>query len=349
MSEVETIDVEVVEASEEAVETTPAAEIVPAAPPAAVSVTPQVSALELGARLSTIEEAMQDQMKEGTDYGQVPGTNKPALFKPGAEKLSVLFKLDIQPRSEKKWGPGEHLTVMTYATVFDIESGARIGFGEGLCTTREKKYGKRQASRLCPACDEAAIIKGKEEYGGGWLCFHKKGGCGAKYEDDDRLILDQSTGEVENPDLPDTWNTVVKMAEKRARVNAVLAVTGASAIFTQDLDEGGDEAAEAPGLPVATEEDKGNLRAALDYLLPPEEAKRVWGEIKQAFGGGLYGPAAFAAAAPIVALRAIRDDELASNDEAETDARVQANAGKSGEELRAEQAASKAGQMKGDQ
>jgi hypothetical protein len=34
---------------------------------------------------------------------------------------------------------------------------------------------------VCPKCGAAAIIKGKAEYGGGWVCFKKKGGCGAKF------------------------------------------------------------------------------------------------------------------------------------------------------------------------
>lgn len=344
MSGEQVIDAEVVEEGME--ETTRAME--PIAASTAVTVTPPVTAGELKERLAVIEEAMETTMKEGVDYGKVPGTDKPALFKSGSEKLSVLFKLDVQPRSSKHYGPGDHLTVETAATVYDIATGCRIGFGEGLCTTREKKYGKRQASRTCPACGEAAIIKGKEEYGGGWICFYKKGGCGAKYGDDDSAILDQSVGEIENPDLPDQWGTVLKMAEKRARVGAVLAVTGASAIFTQDLDEGADEGAEAPGLPIATEEQKGSLRAALDYILPQPEAKRVWAEIKGAFGGGLYGPAADAVAAPILALKAIHDDERAGDREAEFDAQAQADAGKSGEELRQEKAAAKAGQMAGE-
>lgn len=34
----------------------------------------------------------------------------------------------------------------------------------------------------CPGCGETkAVIKGKAEYGGGYLCFKKKGGCGAKW------------------------------------------------------------------------------------------------------------------------------------------------------------------------
>jgi len=35
----------------------------------------------------------------------------------------------------------------------------------------------------CPRCGVVgSIIKGKAEYGGGYLCFKKKGGCGAKFE-----------------------------------------------------------------------------------------------------------------------------------------------------------------------
>jgi hypothetical protein len=38
------------------------------------------------------------------------------------------------------------------------------------------------AENVCPNCGETkAVIKGKAEYGGGWLCFLKKGGCGAKW------------------------------------------------------------------------------------------------------------------------------------------------------------------------
>jgi hypothetical protein len=323
--------------------------IEPVRPPATVTVSPQVTAAELGERLKVIEQAMTTNMREGVDYGRVPGTDKPALFKSGSEKLSVLFKLDVQLRSEKHYEEGGHLTVETSATVYDIATGARIGFGEGLCTTREKKYGKRQASRVCPNCSKEAIIKGKAEYGGGWVCFHKKGGCGAKFPDDAEEIVGQTVGEIENPDLPDTWNTVVKMAEKRARVSAVLAVTGASAIFTQDLDEGADGGAEAPGLPLATEEQMGSLRAALEYILPPEEAKRAWGEIKTAFGGGLYGPAAEAFIAPIRALKSIHDYEQSTDGDVEADERAQEFSEKTPREHRQEAAAAQAGQMAGDE
>jgi hypothetical protein len=211
--------------------------------PASLAVTPTVQAGELVARLDVIREAMHDAMREGVDYGRIPGVDKPTLLKPGAEKLGVLFQLDVQLANTKTWGPGDHLTVETKATVYHAPTGTRLGFGEGLATTREKKHAKRKQERTCPQCGIAAIIKGKAEYGGGWVCFKKKNGCGAKFRDGDQAIEDQQVGEVENPDLPDSWNPVVKMAAKRARVDAVLAVTGASALFTQDVEDGPHEPA----------------------------------------------------------------------------------------------------------
>ena len=215
-------------------------ELVPAGPGTALAVTPTVQASELVERLDVIREAQAHAMVRDVDYGVIPGTNKPTLLKPGAEKLSVLFQLDVQlPRAEevKTWGPGDHLTVEAHAIVYHAPTGARLGSGEGVCSTRERKYAKRKQERICPDCGMAAVIKGKAEYGGGWLCFRKKDGCGAKWRDGDPVIEAQPVGEIDNPDLPDLWNTVTKMARKRARVDAVLAVTGASALFTQDVED----------------------------------------------------------------------------------------------------------------
>lgn len=219
--------------------------VVPAAPPT-LAVTPQVEATELKARLDVIQEAQQNAMIDGTDYGVVPGTKKPTLLKPGAEKLSVLFQLDVQLSNEKRWGPGDHLTVVSKATVFHAPTGSRLGYGEGVCSTRERKYAYRQAKLSCPECSEETIFKSKKNPG--WFCWAAKGGCGANFNADDKRITGQNLGQVDNPDLPDAWNTIVKMAEKRARVDAVLAVTGASALFTQDVE---DQPAAAEPEPVA--------------------------------------------------------------------------------------------------
>jgi hypothetical protein len=101
----------------------------------------------------------------------------------------------------------------------------------------ESKYRWRKGERKCPQCGAEAIIKGKAEYGGGWLCFDKKGGCKAKFTDNDAEITGQQVGRVANPDISDSYNTVLKIATKRALVAAVLITTGASCLFTQDVED----------------------------------------------------------------------------------------------------------------
>jgi len=61
--------------------------------------------------------------------------------------------------------------------------GLREGWNEPLWATAQwDAYAQYQQGIPCPECGvTSAIIKGKEEYGGGWLCFAKKGGCGAKF------------------------------------------------------------------------------------------------------------------------------------------------------------------------
>lgn len=257
-NEVEEVDAEVLGEDENG-KPDPRRELVPVAP--TLAVTPTVTAGELTARLDVIKQAMEQAMTVDVDYGQIPGTQKPTLLKPGAEKLGVLFQLDLQIDNEKVWGPGDHLTVISRATVFHSPTGTRMGYGEGICTSREKKYGKRQRKQTCPDCEAEAILLSRDE-SEGYFCWRKRGGCGHKFPRNDERITKQETGEVENPELPDTWNTVVKMAEKRARVDAILAVTGASALFTQDAEDLGSQQAPPPA------EDPGPVAESPP---PPEE------------------------------------------------------------------------------
>lgn len=49
-------------------------------------------------------------------------------------------------------------------------------------TPRQTEDGNNKPSNLCPVCGKDTIIQGKREYGGGWLCYKAKGGCGAKFD-----------------------------------------------------------------------------------------------------------------------------------------------------------------------
>jgi len=52
-----------------------------------------------------------------------------------------------------------------------------------------------------------------------------------------RWRKDVKGDKIENPDIADVYNTVLKMAKKRAGVDAILTVTAASDVFDQDLDD----------------------------------------------------------------------------------------------------------------
>lgn len=183
-------------------------------------------------------------MVEGTDYGKIPGTgDKPVLLKPGAEKLSTLFGLapvfvasEVIEDWTGKGFDGEPMFYYRYKCEL-YRGGTLIATSEGSCNSRESKYRYRKGERLCPECEQAAIIKGKAEYGGGWLCFAKRGGCGAKFREGDPRIESQEVGRVANPDIADQVNTIQKMAQKRALVAAVLLAVNASEFFTQDIED----------------------------------------------------------------------------------------------------------------
>ena len=194
---------------------------------------------ELKARHNLLVQATKEVLTENLDYGVVPGTgDKPTLLKPGAEKLCFLFGL--RPTFKvvgivEDWDRG--LFYYRYLCELHDAQGNVSASSEGSCNSKEKKYRYRQGERKCPKCGKPTIIKGKEEYGGGWICYAKKGGCGAKFYDTDPAIVNQETGQIENTEPFDLVNTLQKMAQKRALVAAVLVGTGASQFFTQDVED----------------------------------------------------------------------------------------------------------------
>lgn len=185
-----------------------------------------------------IQKIMAGVMQKDQHYGVIPGCgDKPTLLKPGAEKLCMVFRLSATYEIMKINLDRGHREYEVTCTLTDSRSGVVQGQGVGMATSLETKWRYRTAGRACPVCNEETIIKGKEEYGGGWLCFKKKGGCGEKFQDGDKEIEDQKEGRVENDNPADQFNTVLKVAKKRSHVDAVLTVLAASDIFTQDIED----------------------------------------------------------------------------------------------------------------
>ncbi|MFN7927109.1 MAG: hypothetical protein U0Y68_04045 [Blastocatellia bacterium] len=206
-------------------------------------VAPVISIQEAIERHQQLAKYVGSVMVEGHDFGTIPGTDKPSLKKPGAEKLTTFFgltkRLFIVEKVEDWTGEqhgGEPFFYYLYRCAL-YRGDQLIAEADGSCNSRETKYRWREMQRQCPTCGAYAIIKGKEEFGGGWLCFQRKGGCNAKFDIDDPAITLQQTGRVPNPEIADQVNTIQKMAAKRALIAVTLLAVNASEFFTQDVED----------------------------------------------------------------------------------------------------------------
>lgn len=145
-------------------------------------------------KIRQFQKIIQNTLQPNHDYGIVPGTSKPTLLKPGAEKILMLMGLRSEFKileSTRNFEEG----FFQYQVKCQLYKGdVLITEGLGACNTKEAKYSKR------------------------------------------------------NPFTLD--NTVLKIAKKRALVDAALLVASLSEVFTQDLEDidlediGGEESRE---------------------------------------------------------------------------------------------------------
>lgn len=134
-----------------------------------------------GAMVDQLVELQRTVLKAGTDYGLIPGTPKPSLFKPGAERLLQVF------------GLGHRMERME---VERSEDGNNTGVWYRCVVTRSLP-------------DREVVVASCEAYA--------------------------SRDEAKWVRAP--WNTIIKMAQKRALVGAALTACGASGLFTQDVED----------------------------------------------------------------------------------------------------------------
>lgn len=197
---------------------------------------------------------MREVMKEGIDYGTVPGVQKPFLFKPGAAWMMKLYGYGVtvhivsedttidwgELSPEGEWIRLPFFDITTRADIHHLATGKLIGSGLGNCNSREDRYMWRNAQRVCPNCGKPEIFESKPEYGGGYYCWNNKSrgheGCGAKFQKGDPLIESQAVGRVLNVQIAGLKNTILKQSAKRSVSDGVLVTTAASRWFTQDKD-----------------------------------------------------------------------------------------------------------------
>jgi len=131
--------------------------------------------------ISNFQTMVQHQLKDGQDFGVVPGTQKPTLLKPGAEKIQMLMGVTSEYNVIDKVEDYESGYFDYTVKCVLYKSGMQLTEGLGSANTIESKYVSRDG-------------------------FSMK-------------------------------NTVLKMAKKRAQVDATLTIASLSNVFTQDVED----------------------------------------------------------------------------------------------------------------
>src|SRR5882672_9923494 len=100
----------------------------------------ELSVDQLTSQVGKIQEVMKKVMQKDQHYGTIPGTDKPTLLKPGAEKLGLVFRLAPSFEIKKTELPNNHREFEIVCTLTHIPTGQIMGQGVGSCSTMEVKY-----------------------------------------------------------------------------------------------------------------------------------------------------------------------------------------------------------------
>jgi uncharacterized Zn finger protein (UPF0148 family) len=150
------------------------------------------------------------------DYGTIPGTNKPTLYKPGAEKIIKILHLSDRYEIIKcieDWDK-PMFYYMVKCTLTHEASGEVISEGLGSCNSLEDKYRYRWLwpGEVPAGADKSKMVSRKT----------KKGGLQYRADNDEIFTI---------------VNTLLKMSKKRAMIDASLSAGRLSNMFTQDVED----------------------------------------------------------------------------------------------------------------
>jgi len=195
-----------------------------------------VNPAEIVKQVTLVKQVMEDVMEEGVHYGKIPGCgDKDVLFKAGAEKLNLAFRLRaiIDPVADIKvddLGNGHReYTILTHMLNWE---GVEMATGLGSCSTMESKFRYRRVQNF-----EVVGDKIPDDYKNKKADYQKKGfGC-KKVDNAWKWVKYTKADKEENIDIADVYNTCLKMAVKRSGVAGSIAATAASDLLTQDLED----------------------------------------------------------------------------------------------------------------
>lgn len=169
-------------------------------------------------KVRVLQGTLKNILTEKHDYGKIPGCgDKPTLLKPGAEKILMAMGItatyELLEHTEKFEGLG--FFAYTVKCILN-KNGIKITEGLGHANSKEKKWAYEYVyEKDLPEGANKDLLKKKK--------INSESGTFYKYE-------------VE-ADANSKANTILKMAKKRAQIDAVLSVASLSEIFTQDFDD----------------------------------------------------------------------------------------------------------------
>lgn len=168
-----------------------------------------------------------DICKKDIDYGKIPGTDKPTLYQPGAQKLAKAFHLNTRlEKTEYSADVQTGFVMYEYRCTVYNAAGDVIGQGVGSCNSFEDKY--------CFSGWKAEQEKPTESV----KAQMQADGTGTFRKDfQTKAWVWNTRTKKRAQELIAMQNTIMKMAAKRAFVHAVLNSTGGGEFFTQDIED----------------------------------------------------------------------------------------------------------------
>lgn len=176
----------------------------------------RMAVADIIAHVATVQEVMRAVMKPDVHYGVIPGTPKPTLFKQGAEVLCMVFRIADTYQVEDLSTADTVRYRVTCVGTHQI-NGVTLGTGMGEASSGEEKYKWRKATCKEEFDETPANMR---------RIKHARGKGGSTYK--------QEQIRTENADLA---NTILKMANKRAKIAMTINVTACGDMFGQDLED----------------------------------------------------------------------------------------------------------------
>lgn len=242
-------------------------------------------------QIEVLNRLLAEVLQPGVDYMVIPGTPKPTLLQDGAHQLCRTFHLQpefrIEDKTENHEADPPFLAYFCRCRLYHRSTGMLIAEGIGAANSYEARYRYRWVDAPPEQQKQWASLKHLPHY--------------RNRQINGKWVLQQR---VSNPDIYDLQNTLVKMAKKRAYVDAVLNATGASRLFTQDLEDIGhilaaaeqdDQQYDAPAAAVPGQADDrlGSGQSAGKGLSKRSKANSGPAEPKQSKGQRQPSPAEF--------------------------------------------------------